>query len=136
MQLEGEAVLSILERVRDDRWQLIGSEVIEAEIARLANPDKLASIMSLMALVSDRVVLDDAASERVQSLEALGFGLYDAFHIACAEKSQADIFLTTDDRLLKRGMRYNRDIQVPLSNPVSWLMTVLTAEGGSKNVAN
>nr|WP_275072578.1 hypothetical protein [Petrachloros mirabilis] len=42
----------------------------------------------------------------------MGFGLYDSFHIACAEAIQASILLTTDDRLLKRAARYKKDIAV------------------------
>ena len=30
-------------------------------------------------------------------------GEYDALHVACAIKGDADIFVTTDDRLLKRS---------------------------------
>ncbi len=107
VRLEAEAVLAILERIRDKHWQLISSEVIEAELKRLPNPDKLANILNLLALVSDRVVLNDAIDQRSQRLEELGFGLYDAFHIACAEQSKVDVLLTTDDRLLKLAMRYN-----------------------------
>jgi hypothetical protein len=41
----------------------------------------------------------------------------------------ADVLLTTDDRLLKRARRYGERIQVPISNPVTWLMDALTDEG-------
>lgn len=59
----------------------------------------------------------------------MGFRLYDSFHIACAEVSQVDVLLITDDRLLKRATRYKDDIQVQVSNPVTWLMNVLQTEG-------
>ena len=101
VRFEGEAVLSILERVRDQNWQLISSEAIEAELERLPNPDKLANILNILAFASDSIVLDEAIDQRSQTLEGLGFSLYDAFHIACAESSQVDALLTTDDRLLK-----------------------------------
>jgi predicted nucleic acid-binding protein len=133
VRLEAEAVLAILERIRDKHWQLISSEVIEAELKRLPNPDKLTNILNLLALVSDRVVLNDAIDQRSQGLEDLGFGLYDAFHIACAEQANVDVLLTTDDRLLKLAMRYNDNIHVQLDNPVNWLMTVLLAEGNPEN---
>lgn len=109
--------------------QLISSEAIEAELERLPNPDKLANILNLLTLASDSVILDDAIDQRSQILEGLGFGLYDAFHIACAESTQVDALLTTDDRLLKRALRYKDDIKVQLNNPVTWLMNVLKAEG-------
>ncbi len=59
---------------------------------------------------------------RSQQLENLGFGLYDSFHIACAEVAQADILLSTDDRLLKNSRRHQDLLKIALDNPVTWLM--------------
>jgi predicted nucleic acid-binding protein len=129
VRFEGEAVLSILKQVRGKEWQLISSEAIEAELERLSNPEKLASIWQLLNLATTTVMLDQQIDLRSQVLENLGFGLYDSFHIACAEASQVDILLTTDDRLLKRAKRYNDIIQVQLNNPVNWLMDILLTEG-------
>ena len=56
VRFEGEAVLSILERIRVQNWQLISSEAIEAELERLPNPDKLANILNLLAFASDYCV--------------------------------------------------------------------------------
>lgn len=129
VRFEGEAVLAILERVCAAEWELISSEAVEAELERLSNPEKLESIFQLLNLATTIVVLDQQIDVRSQTLEELGFGLYDSFHIACAEASQADILLTTDDRLLKRVMRYKDRIQVQLSNPVAWLINVFQTEG-------
>jgi predicted nucleic acid-binding protein len=129
VRLEGEAVLAILKRVRAKEWQLISSEAIEAELERLSNPEKLASIWQLLSFATTTVMLDPQIDQLSQVLESLGFGLYDSFHIACVEVSQVDVLLTTDDRLLKRAKRYNDSIQVPLNNPVTWLMDVLLTEG-------
>ncbi len=129
VRFEGEAVLSILRRVRAKEWQLISSEAIEAELERLSNPEKLESIKQLLNLATTTVILDAQIDQRSQVLENLGFGLYDSFHIACAEAFKVDTLLTTDDRLLKRAKRYNDSIQVQLNNPVTWLMDILLTEG-------
>lgn len=128
VRFEGEAVLAIFKRVRVTEWQLISSEAVEAELERLSNPEKLESIFQLLTLATTIIMLDQQIDMRSQTLEKLGFRLYDSFHIACAEASQADVLLTTDDRLLKRAMRYKDYIQVQLSNPVTWLMSVLQTE--------
>ncbi len=58
-------------------------------------------------------------------LEGLGFKAYDALHIACAERSGSDVFLTTDDSLVKKALQ-NEDIsRVRVENPVKWLMEVI-----------
>jgi predicted nucleic acid-binding protein len=75
-------------------------------------------------------MLDERIDQRSQVLENLGLGLYDAFHIACAEFAEADILLTTDDRLLKRAARHTVQIQVKLSNPVTWLINILSTQEG------
>ncbi len=46
----------------------------------------------------------------------------DAVHIACAEEAQVDVFLTTDDRLIRKAQRLGKILRVRLANPVEWLM--------------
>ena len=58
---------------------------------------------------------------RDQELETLGFKWFDALHLACAESGKADVFLTTDDRLLRRANRVNAQLQVRVENPYIWL---------------
>jgi hypothetical protein len=45
----------------------------------------------------------------------------DAVHLACAESGGADIFLSTDDRLIKRAMRFSKKLKVKIMNPLDWL---------------
>jgi predicted nucleic acid-binding protein len=52
------------------------------------------------------VALTDVAISRVQELKALGFRTYDALHLACAEQTTVDIFLTTDDGVLRIATRH------------------------------
>ena len=72
----------------------------------------MAAILQLIDEVTTVVALDDAID-----------------HIACAEVSQVDVLLTTDDRLLRRAKRHQDRIKVVVNNPVTWLMAVLQKEG-------
>ncbi|MGK5091236.1 hypothetical protein WDW89_04365 [Deltaproteobacteria bacterium TL4] len=58
------------------------------------------------------------------TLQKFGFHFLDALHIACAESGQVDIFLTTDDRILKKSVKYAQELKVSVIDPVSWLMEV------------
>ncbi len=78
-------------------------------------------------------MLNSSIDQRSQELENLGFGLYDSFHIACAEVAQVDVLLTTDDRLLNRASRYIARLNVTISNPVIWLMSVFQTKGESND---
>jgi predicted nucleic acid-binding protein len=59
----------------------------------------------------------------------LGFKFYDALHLAFAEAGGADVFLTTDDRLLRKAQQYKNSITVTVENPVIWLMATLQEDG-------
>jgi len=63
--------------------------------------------------------------ERGTELQKLGFTTYDALHIACAERGQADVMLTTDARLVKRAKRVAESLKVRVENPLTWLQEVL-----------
>lgn len=131
VRLEGEVILSILNRIKTQQWQLISSEVIEVELLKMKNVDKLKKVQQLLSLATASIILDDNIDQRSQEIEKLGFGLYDSFHIASAEIGKVDILLTTDDRLLKLATRYVNYLNVVILNPIIWLMSVFQLEGES-----
>jgi len=62
---------------------------------------------------------------RAQELEKLGFHTIDALHLACAERGGADVFLTTDDRLLRLAVRVSEHLRIQVANPLAWLAKVV-----------
>ncbi|MBA3920951.1 MAG: hypothetical protein H0X31_04240 [Nostocaceae cyanobacterium] len=122
IRLEGEAILSIMERIRALKWQLINSEAIMVGLQKMRNLDKLENILQLLGFALITINIDEVVDLCSQQLENLGFGLYDSFHIACAGVAQADILLSTDDRLLKNALRHQGLLKIALDNPVTWLM--------------
>ena len=71
------------------------------------------------------IVIDDEIEMRAKELSEMGFHSFDAFHIACAEKGQADALLTTDDHLLKKVISHRESLKVRIENPIKWLMEEL-----------
>ena len=63
--------------------------------------------------------------KRASELKAIGFGAYDALHLACAEHSNADDFLTTDDKLLRLSHECSSMLKVKVDNPLMWLKEVI-----------
>ena len=49
----------------------------------------------------------------------------DTLHLSCAEKAGTDIFLTVDDKLIKKGKMNMDKLQVRVENPVTWLQEVI-----------
>ena len=122
IRLEGQTILDIFNRFYSGEWKLVSSETIEVELKRMGNLDKLNRIRELLQVAANKVILTEQIDKRSQEIENLGFGLYDSFHIACAESAKVDVLLTTDDRLLKKAIKYEHLLKVKLDNPVTWLM--------------
>ena len=87
----------------------------------MSNPDRLRRVREMLADVSRWVQIEEADIVRGEELEALGFGDFDALHLACAERGGAEVFLTTDDKLLRRAERHAGQLRVRAVNPVNWI---------------
>lgn len=66
--------------------------------------------------------------KRASELKAIGFGAYDALHLACAEHSNADVFLTSDDKLLRLSRECSSILNIKVDNPLMWLKEVIQNE--------
>ena len=124
IRLEAEAVLLILTHLETGKWPWIGSEVLDLEIEQTPDPQRRHRVKLLTAHVHHYVLVKQAEVERAQQLEALGFHPFDALHLACAESGDADVFLTTDDKLLRRATRLSGQLHVQVENPLTWLKEV------------
>ena len=59
-------------------------------------------------------------TRRAIILRQKGFGTFDALHLAWAEYLKVDVFVSTDDDLLKRASR-TADIMIQVKDPVALL---------------
>jgi predicted nucleic acid-binding protein len=133
IRLESEAVLSIYRKCRLGEWTLLTSEVIESELRQTPDTQRMELIMAALAIASDKAQLDSVTKQRAVELVKLGLKPFDAAHIASAEAIAADVFLTTDDRLIRKATRYQTSLNVLVSNPVTWLLNLTPYEGDNTN---
>ena len=125
IHFETEAILLILAKLDRHEWEWIGSEILFYEI-RLTTDDERREYTLLLASQSHSVIeLTPKILEHAESLENAGFDAYDAIHLASADAAQADIFLTTDDQMVKRANRNKKLFSLRVENPVKWLEEVL-----------
>jgi len=106
--------------VRDDVAIWVGSPVLNVEVARNPDPDRRRDAEALMSFVAEMVVPQNTGTDRARNIEKLGFSPFDALHLASAELGGADVFLTTDDDLIRRAQKNLGLLHIRVANPVSW----------------
>jgi predicted nucleic acid-binding protein len=125
IRLEAEAVLLILSRIEYDEWAWVGSDVLIDEIEQTPDFAKRSRLQVVSGYAQNFVEVDLPELERARVLQAMGFQGYDSLHLACAESAKVDVFLTTDDRLLRLAKRVSKDLDVLVENPLDWLEDIL-----------
>jgi hypothetical protein len=78
-----------------------------------------------MEFVSLTLEIGEQELARARELQRLGFVGFDAIHLACAEIGKADVFLTTDDRLLRLAKRQTKKLSVKVENPLDWMKEMI-----------
>ena len=124
IRLEAEAILIILAQCDEGHWEWISSEVVDLEINQTPDPERRRRVQLLASHTHRSILVGQREVERAQQLETWGFSAFDALHLACAESGEADVFLTTDDRLLRKAGAYAKQMRVRVENPLTWLREV------------
>jgi predicted nucleic acid-binding protein len=118
---EADAVQEILRMVGTKEVQWISNIVLELELKKNPDIQTRNDALAMLSFASDLLIPRPTTVERAGTLEAIGYGAFDALHLACAEEAGVDALLTTDDRFLRQAARGLGKPQVKVSNPVNWL---------------
>jgi len=124
IRLEAEAVLIIMAQCEASHWEWIGSEAVDLEISQTPDPERRRRVQLLASYARRFVPIGPPEVERAHQLEDWGFSAFDALHLACAESGEADVFLTTDDKLVRKAVAHAKHLQVRVENPLTWLEEV------------
>ena len=125
VRFEAEAISLILEKLNQREWDWVGSEILLYEVGQNPDLENRQRVLSFASLAHQVVELSDKILSRADELEEAGFDSYDAIHLASAEFGKVDVFLTTDDQILKVAARKKSLFSFTVENPVKWLEEVL-----------
>ena len=127
VRFESEAVLTITDYGERDIWGLCGGDVLYDEIDRMDDPIKKEKVLTLYGYATvDIEISDNIISRANELMQAVNIQPFDALHLASAEAEQADIFLTTDRKLLNASKRVKTSVRV--ENPAIWITEVLYSD--------
>lgn len=124
VRAEAGAVERIMRMVREGVATWVSSTVLNIEISRNPDPDRRREAEALLSFANEVFVPDVKAASRAEQIAELGFTAFDALHLASAERVGADVFLTTDDVLMRRARRFGDVLHVRVENPIFWYQEV------------
>lgn len=119
IRFESEAILEIISRCRSGNWELVSSTVLESEIAQTPDSARRQQVQESLAIAQHKILITEEISGRAIELTKFKIKNFDALHLACAE-GNADIFLTTDNRLLSKALSYKNNLNITVANPMTW----------------
>lgn len=114
--LETSAFIYLLEKIEQGSHVLIASEALQYENNKNTNEQRKRRVASYFNLAREFVRVDFSDGEIINFLKELGFAPIDALHIALAEKSQTDYFVTCDDAIIKLYERHKDFIKVKIAS--------------------
>ncbi|CAK0757656.1 PIN domain-containing protein [Gammaproteobacteria bacterium] len=102
IRLETEAKLLLQQLVKEGSCDLVWSAVLDFECDRNPYVEHRLAILQWRMLATRLVLSDQSVIAQSRQLAQHGIGHYDALHVASAVSGGAELFVTTDDRLMKR----------------------------------
>jgi predicted nucleic acid-binding protein len=123
--MEGEAILTIINRCKQNNDEIIGSSVLDLEIDQIKDIEKKEKVKYFYnQTITEKVDYTADILKRVRELSAqTNIRTLDRFHLSFAEYSHADILLTTDTKFEKASSKLKLGIRV--MNPLGYLMEVI-----------
>lgn len=120
VRVEGNTIRTILWQCKAGKLIIAGSPIIDMELEKCQDFEKLQSIRAFYSVTQLYLPVTAEVKTRSLMFQRYGIKTLDSLHIALAEVYRLDVFLTTDDKLLKTASKIKTAVKV--ANPVSWLM--------------
>jgi predicted nucleic acid-binding protein len=117
VRLETEAVVALL-GAPDGQIRFIRSAAHALENAFNSVASRQEAVSQWLGLASLDLVPINELRLRSITLISLGFSKFDSLHLASAELSQADVFVTVDYPLLNRARRQSSRLTVRITDPI------------------
>lgn len=103
VRIEADAVTELIAAFEKGDVLLIGSDVLNYEIAQIPEANRREPVERLLRLRCHFVTLTKEIEVRAAEFEKYGIKAFDAYHLASAIAANADYFCTTDDRFRRKA---------------------------------
>ena len=124
VNLEAEAVLTILGLVENGDLELVSSDALDFEVDRTPDSDRREAAREILKLAGETVRLDDGIENAAAALVESGFKPLDALHLAFASHAAVEYLGTCDDKFRKRARRM-KGLKVAVVSPLELIERVV-----------
>lgn len=118
--LETQAVILILQMVEAKVIELVSSSVLDYENSRNPFAINQQTMQRYLNMATIKKYVNEEIKQRAEQLEQQGLKAIDALHVACAEASNSDYFITCDQRLINRC----RELRLQVINPNNFILEI------------
>ena len=121
---ERNSVMLILELAEKSAIKIIGSEMLIKEMQDNKDSYRRSILQMMYGLCTEEIKVSLSVLSGAEDIRKRSNIKYkDSIHLACAEEAGADVFLTTDRKLINNSNRIKMYTKV--MNPNQWLLEVL-----------
>ena len=123
IRLEAEAKLKIQEEVRNGTIQLVWSYILDYENSKNPFRERRIQIRKWRTYALEDIVESEELIAIAKRMQKRGIKKMDALHIASTIVAEADYFLTTDDRILKKSGQIQ---EIRVTDPIGFIKEALS----------
>ncbi|MBD5504046.1 MAG: type II toxin-antitoxin system VapC family toxin [Lachnospiraceae bacterium] len=124
IHLESEVILTVLKMGQMKQVVIAGSEILKLEMNRMQDENKKQKVLDLYRVAGMHIPYTEKIKKRSAEIMSISkIRAFDSLHIASAEEANADVFLTTDDKLEKMAEKLELGIRV--INPLRFAWEVI-----------
>lgn len=124
IHLESEVILAVLKMGQMKKAVIAGSEILELEMKRMQDENKKQKVLNLYRVAGMHIPYTEKIKKRSAEIMSVSkIRAFDSLHIASAEDVNADVFLTTDDKLEKMAEKLKLGTRV--INPLRFAWEVI-----------
>ena len=122
--LEAQAIKLIIDKYWKDEFEIYTSDALVIEMNSIKDQIKKAKVLEVYNKLNlINIPFSNNIIKRASELRNYNIKNMDSLHIAYAESSNIDYFITTDKLLINASSRANLNVKV--INPISFIMEVI-----------
>ena len=123
INIEAEAVLTILGLAETGYFNLVSSEILDNEILRIPDMNRRIRAIEILNISKQYVILNEKIELKASLYIENNIKPMDALHLATAMITEVNYFCTVDDKFSKKAKQFNT-VKTKVMSPLELIIEV------------